>query len=79
MLIEIGRRLDNCVRVSDMIGRLGGDRFGVVLSHCPADGVGAAAEKILAEVERDADHRPPPVARSMPACRSAAPRFPIRG
>jgi diguanylate cyclase (GGDEF)-like protein/PAS domain S-box-containing protein len=50
VLVEIGRRLDNCVRVSDMIGRLGGDRFGVVLSHCPADGIAAAAEKILAEV-----------------------------
>jgi diguanylate cyclase (GGDEF)-like protein len=49
VLVELGRRLDNCVRVSDMIGRLGGDRFGVVLSDCPSDGV-TAAEKILAEV-----------------------------
>jgi diguanylate cyclase (GGDEF)-like protein len=50
VLVEIGRRLDNCVRVSDMIGRLGGDRFGIVLSHCPPAGIAAAAEKILAEV-----------------------------
>jgi diguanylate cyclase (GGDEF)-like protein len=50
VLVEIGRRLDNCVRVSDMIGRLGGDRFGVVLSHCPPEGISAAAEKVLAEV-----------------------------
>jgi EAL domain-containing protein (putative c-di-GMP-specific phosphodiesterase class I) len=33
-----------------MIGRLGGDRFGVVLSHCPPEGISAAAEKVLAEV-----------------------------
>ena len=50
VLIELGRRLDSCLRVSDLIGRLGGDRFGIVLSHCPADSIGAVAEKILAAV-----------------------------
>jgi len=50
VLIEIGRRLDSCLRVSDLIGRLGGDRFGIVLSHCPPDNTHAVAEKILAEV-----------------------------
>ncbi len=50
VLVELGRRLDNCLRVSDLIGRLGGDRFGIVLSHCPADSIGSAAEKILAAV-----------------------------
>jgi diguanylate cyclase (GGDEF)-like protein len=48
VLVEIGRRLDDCLRLSDLIGRLGGDRFGIVLSHCPADSIGAVAEKILA-------------------------------
>ena len=50
VLIEIGRRLDSCLRVSDLIGRLGGDRFGIVLSHCPPDNIHAVAEKILSEV-----------------------------
>ena len=50
VLIEIGRRLDSCLRVSDLIGRLGGDRFGIVLSHCPPDNIHAVAEKILAAV-----------------------------
>ena len=50
VLIEIGRRLDTCVRVSDHIGRLGGDRFGVVLAHCPAVHVARAADKILTAV-----------------------------
>src|SRR4029077_13153535 len=50
VLIEIGRRLDSCLRVSDLIGRLGGDRFGIVLSHCPEENIGAAAEKILTAV-----------------------------
>lgn len=50
VLIEIGRRLDACVRVSDLIGRLGGDRFGVLLAHCPPDRIAVAAEKILEAV-----------------------------
>jgi diguanylate cyclase (GGDEF)-like protein len=50
VLIEIGRRLDACLRVNDEIGRLGGDRFGVILSHCPGEHVGATAGKILARV-----------------------------
>ena len=50
VLVEIGRRLDNTLRVSDLIGRLGGDRFGIALSHCPAEHFGAAAEKIIAAI-----------------------------
>ena len=47
VLIEIGRRLDSCLRASDPIGRLGGDRFGTALQHCPEEHIGVAAEKIL--------------------------------
>jgi diguanylate cyclase (GGDEF)-like protein len=54
VLIEIGRRLDGCLRISDLVGRLGGDRFGIVLSHCPADHVMAAAEKVLAAINSTA-------------------------
>jgi diguanylate cyclase (GGDEF)-like protein len=50
ILIEVGRRLDSCLRVSDLIGRLGEDRFGIVLSHCPEENVAATAEKIRATV-----------------------------
>jgi len=52
ILIEIGRRLDRCLRVSDVVGRVGGDRFGVILAHCAEAQVSAAAEKILATVSR---------------------------
>ncbi len=50
VLIEIGRRLDSCLRVSDLVGRLGGDRFGILLSHCPAEHIGVTAEKIRSAV-----------------------------
>jgi len=53
VILAIGRRLDRCLRASDHIGRIGGDRFGVVLSNCPAAELPQAAEKIL-EVARNA-------------------------
>lgn len=52
VILTIGQRLDRCLRACDMIGRVGGDRFGAVLSNCPASEVGTAAEKIL-EVARN--------------------------
>ncbi len=51
VLIEIGRRLDACLRINDEIGRLAGDRFGVILPHCPGEHVGAAVGKILSRVD----------------------------
>ncbi|MDE2230331.1 MAG: EAL domain-containing protein [Alphaproteobacteria bacterium] len=47
VIIEIGQRLDRCLRVSDVIGRVGGDRFGIVLADCAEQNVAVAAEKIL--------------------------------
>jgi len=52
VLIEIGRRLDRCLRASDVIGRVGGDRFGIVLGDCKPNNIGIAAEKILAAASR---------------------------
>ena len=48
VIIEVGRRLDQQFRESDVIGRVGGDRFGVVLTNCPIENVVTVAEKILA-------------------------------
>ena len=55
MLIEIGQRLDTCLRVSDVIGRFGGDRFGIVLAHCPAEHIGARRGEDLDGGQRCAD------------------------
>jgi diguanylate cyclase (GGDEF)-like protein len=52
VLVEIGHRLDQCLRASDVIGRVGGDRFGIVLAHCAEAHIAAAAEKILTAVNR---------------------------
>jgi diguanylate cyclase (GGDEF)-like protein len=45
---ELARRLDRCLAPEDVIGRLGGDRFGIVLGHCAPRRIEAAAERIRA-------------------------------
>lgn len=52
LLVTIGQRLDRFLRSSDIIGRIGGDRFGVILSQCPEEMVIHAMERII-EVVRD--------------------------
>ncbi len=47
VIIEISRRIERCLRTSDTIGRIGGDRFGLILAHCDESGLRIAAEKIL--------------------------------
>jgi diguanylate cyclase (GGDEF)-like protein len=50
IILGVGQRLDRCLRAADIIGRLGGDCFGIVLSRCPPENIALAAEKILAAV-----------------------------
>src|SRR5215813_2437782 len=50
VLIEIGQRLDRCLRASDVVGRIGMDRFGVVLGQCSQGQMARAAERILQAV-----------------------------
>ena len=52
VIVEIGQRLDRNLRESDVIGRVGGDRFGIVLTNCPEESVAVAAEKILSRVSQ---------------------------
>lgn len=48
VLMEIAQRLDHCLRNTDIIGRPGGDRFGVILSNSDLAGAKATANRILA-------------------------------
>jgi diguanylate cyclase (GGDEF)-like protein len=50
VIVAISQRLDRSLRVSDVIGRVDGDLFGIVLSNCAEEHVAAAAEKILSAV-----------------------------
>lgn len=53
VVIEVARRLASVVRPGDVVGRVGGDIFGVVLPHCPEQHMGAVAEKMLAAVRAE--------------------------
>ncbi|WP_343560751.1 putative bifunctional diguanylate cyclase/phosphodiesterase [Kiloniella sp. b19] len=53
ILVAVGERLDGVIRSSDIIGRLGGDRFGIVMSMVSFDEALSIAERIL-QVVREA-------------------------
>ncbi len=52
VIVGVGQRIEACLRASDIIGRIGGDRFGIVLSGCPEGSIGIAAGKILQAVRQ---------------------------
>ncbi|WP_425403065.1 putative bifunctional diguanylate cyclase/phosphodiesterase [Hwanghaeella sp.] len=47
LIVGVGHRIERALRVTDQIGRLGGDRFGVVLGQCDEAGMVTTSEKIL--------------------------------
>jgi diguanylate cyclase (GGDEF)-like protein len=53
VLVEIGRRLGECVRDSDGIGRVGGDRFGLLLSRCDREAACSATERAVEAINRE--------------------------
>jgi len=50
VIVQVGHRLERCLRASDMIGRVGGDRFGIVLGQSSDEYAQAIADKILCNV-----------------------------
>lgn len=54
LLVSLGESLPSLLRETDVIGRLGGDEFGVILTRATADEAIQVAKKILVHV-RDAE------------------------
>jgi diguanylate cyclase (GGDEF)-like protein len=48
ILVEVGRRLDGCLREDDTVARLGGDEFAIILDGTSADAAVEAAHRVLA-------------------------------
>ncbi len=56
LIAEVGRRLRQCVRVDDTVGRVSGDEYGVVLAElAQADDAALVAQKILDALARPFD------------------------
>jgi diguanylate cyclase (GGDEF)-like protein len=53
VLVAIGQRLDRYIRSSDVVGRLGGDRFGIILSQCREEMVVHAMDRIIDGVREE--------------------------
>jgi diguanylate cyclase (GGDEF)-like protein len=48
VLVEVGQRLMRCLASGDALGRVGGDRFGMLLADCGENRIANFAEPILA-------------------------------
>jgi diguanylate cyclase (GGDEF)-like protein len=50
VLVEVGQRLERCLTPGDAIGRIGGDRFGLLLVNCSEAQIATLSELILTSV-----------------------------
>ena len=50
VVVQVGHRLERILRAHDMIGRVGGDRFGIVLGQSSEEYATAFADKVLCKV-----------------------------
>ena len=51
ILQAVAKRLSTTLREIDVVGRLGGEEFGVLLPNCDVDGAGRTCERLRAAVE----------------------------
>ena len=50
LLKQITGLLHTCIRSGDILGRLGGDEFGLILENCPQESAVRVAEKIINDI-----------------------------
>jgi diguanylate cyclase (GGDEF)-like protein len=52
LLIAVARRVESCIRPSDLPARLGGDEFAVLLRHASVDEAEQIAERLVRSIEQ---------------------------
>ncbi|MEK9660676.1 MAG: EAL domain-containing protein [Alphaproteobacteria bacterium] len=50
IVVNVARRIENCLRAGDVVGRVGADRFAVVLHNCHDNQVASVADRFLAAI-----------------------------
>ena len=58
VIVGVAERLERLKRSSDLMGRIGGDVFGVILCHCPEANLPKVAEKVLRAFRKHPIHTP---------------------
>ena len=53
VICDVGKRLRGKMRGEDMVGRVSGNKFGVILKNCTSEDLAVAAERFLAGVRDD--------------------------
>ncbi|MFQ5775931.1 MAG: putative bifunctional diguanylate cyclase/phosphodiesterase [Kiloniellaceae bacterium] len=53
VLVKVAQRLDRCLRATDLIGRLGSDRFGILLGACSEGEAIMIGERVLQAVRHN--------------------------
>jgi diguanylate cyclase (GGDEF)-like protein/PAS domain S-box-containing protein len=52
LLVQVARRIQNCVRSGDLLARLGGDEFAILLGETTLEGATDAARRVLAVLQQ---------------------------
>lgn len=50
IVVDVARRIENCLRSGDVVGRVGTDRFAIILYNCADDQVAAVADRFLSAI-----------------------------
>jgi diguanylate cyclase (GGDEF)-like protein len=50
IVLDVAQRIEQCLRAGDIVGRVGFDRFAVILSNCSEQQVTAVADRFLATI-----------------------------
>ena len=59
VIVGVAQRLEECMRATDVLGRIGGDTFGIVLGNADELGIAAAAERKRLAAEKENEETSP--------------------